>query len=102
MEGMYVETVHSFTKKVDYDICVSKEFLNSDDKILFVDDFLATGNAIIGIQKIVEQAGAELVGIGIAIEKGFQPGGNILRNEGVHLESLAIIDKMDLGKINFI
>ncbi|WP_319372159.1 xanthine phosphoribosyltransferase [uncultured Ilyobacter sp.] len=102
MDGMYFEKVHSFTKKVDYDICVSKEFLNSEDKILFVDDFLATGNAIIGIQKIIEQAGAELIGIGIAIEKGFQPGGNILRNQGIHLESLAIIDKMELGKINFI
>jgi xanthine phosphoribosyltransferase len=102
MENSYSEKVHSFTKKIDYDICVSKEFLNSDDKILFVDDFLATGNAILGIKKIIDQAKAELVGIGIAIEKGFQPGGAMIRNQKIQLESLAIIDKMNSGKIKFL
>lgn len=102
MENTYSEKVHSFTKKIDYDICISKEFLNSDDKILFVDDFLATGNAIMGIEKIINQAEAELIGIGIAIEKGFQPGGNMIRSQKIQLESLAIIDKMDSDKIKFI
>lgn len=102
MSDMYCTTVHSFTKKTDYDICLSKEFLKSGDRVLVVDDFLAMGNAIIGLEKIVADAGAELCGVGIAIEKGFQDGGKIIRNRGIHLESLAILDTMDEDKVKFI
>jgi len=102
MSDLYSATVHSFTKKIDYDICLSKEFLGSGDKVLVVDDFLAMGNAIIGLEKIIEDAGAELCGVGIAIEKGFQDGGRIIRDRGIHLESLAILDTMDDKKVKFL
>lgn len=95
MSEAYNSTVHSFTKKEDYNITVSKEFLSPNDNILIVDDFLAMGNAIIGLKSIVEQAGAVVSGVGIAIEKGFQPGGEILKKQGIHLESLAIIESLE-------
>ncbi|WP_297598048.1 xanthine phosphoribosyltransferase [uncultured Cetobacterium sp.] len=99
MGEAYNATVHSFTKKTDYNITVSKEFLTSQDNVLIVDDFLAMGNAIIGLKNIVDEAGATVAGIGIAIEKGFQPGGEILKKQGLHLESLAIIDSLENNQI---
>jgi len=95
MRDAYNANVHSFTKKTDYNITVSKEFLSSEDRILVVDDFLAMGNAIIGLKNIIDQAGASLEGVGIVIEKGFQPGGTILKEQGIHLESLAIIESLE-------
>lgn len=100
MSENYNTIVHSFTKNKDYNITVSKEFINKGDKILIVDDFLAMGNAVIGLKKIVEEAGAEVIGVGIVIEKGFQNGGKLLRESGLHLKSLAIIDSLEDNKIH--
>lgn len=75
---------------------VSKDFLNEGDKVLILDDFLANGQALIGLSQLVKDAGAEVVGAGIVIEKGFQNGGKMIREQGIHLESLAIIDKMSV------
>ena len=91
---MFTSKVHSFTYDRSYDIMASKKFLHPDDSILIIDDFLAKGNAMLGLIDIVGQAGAELVGAGIVIEKGFQEGGRILRERGVNLRSLAIIARM--------
>lgn len=101
MDDSYNVTVHSFTKDTDYNITVSKEFLNERDRVLIVDDFLAMGNAVIGLKEIVEEAGAEVVGVGIVVEKGFQKGGDMLREQGIKLESLAIIDSLEGNKITF-
>ena len=100
---VYTSKVESFTHNKTYDVLVSKHFLNEDDRVLLIDDFLANGNALRGLIDIVNQANAHLVGAGIVIEKGFQEGGKILRNEGIHLESLAIVDGMDdkTGEIYF-
>ena len=100
---VYKSQVESFTHQTTYDIIVSKDFINKDDKVLLIDDFLAKGNALIGLIDIVNQAGAELVGCGIAIEKGFQGGGDMLREKGIRVESMAIVDAMDdeTGKITF-
>ena len=100
---VYTAEVESFTHKNKNQIIVSKRFLNKGDKILIVDDFLANGCALQGLISIAEAAGAEIVGIGIAIEKGFQIGGRVIRNLGYHLESLAIVDAMDFerGEITF-
>lgn len=95
MENMLVTTVFSFTKNRSYDICVSKDFLCRGDRVLFIDDFLANGNAAKGIMDLVSQAGATLAGMGFIIEKAFQHGGDYLRNEGMRVESLAIIDSLD-------
>ncbi|MBO7302518.1 MAG: xanthine phosphoribosyltransferase [Bacteroidaceae bacterium] len=95
MENMLVTEVFSFTKNRSYNICVSKDFLQPGDKVLFIDDFLANGNAAKGIIDLVEQAGAELVGMGFLIEKSFQNGGEYLRSAGIHVESLAIIESLD-------
>ncbi len=95
MENMLSTTVYSFTKNSSYNVCVSKDYLCPGDKVLFIDDFLANGNAAKGIIDLVEQAGAELVGMGFLIEKSFQHGGDFLRERGVHVESLAIIDSLD-------
>ena len=92
---MYVTTVSSFTKQRDYTVVISKEYLKKGDKVLFVDDFLANGNAAKGIIDLVTQAGAELVGMGFIIEKAFQDGGEYLRKRGIHVESLAIIESLD-------
>ena len=81
-----------------YDIIVSKEFLGKGDKVLLIDDFLANGKALEGLAKLVKDSGAELVGAGVVIEKGFQPGGDNLRKQGIRLESLAIVDSMDEEK----
>lgn len=92
---MYVAEVESFTHKNKNTVIVSRKFLSAEDKVLIIDDFLANGCALQGLISIVESAGAEVVGLGIAIEKGFQDGGNRIRNLGYRLESLAIVDAMD-------
>ena len=100
---MYTAEVESFTHKNKNIVIVSKKFLNKDDKVLIIDDFLANGCALQGLISIINQAGASVSGIGIAIEKGFQNGGQIIRNMGYRLESLAIVDSMDAstGEIKF-
>ena len=95
---VYTSQVESFTHGRVYDIIVSKEFLGRGDKVLLIDDFLANGKALEGLAKLVEDSGAELVGAGVVIEKGFQPGGDNLRKQGIRLESLAIVDSMDEEK----
>jgi len=99
----YTSRVESFTTGRVYDIIVSKEFLKNDDRVLIIDDFLANGSALQGLSKIVTDSGATLVGAGIVIEKGFQPGGDLIRKSGIRVESLAIIDEMDekSGTIKF-
>ena len=99
MENMLTTTVYSFTKDRNYDVCVGGDYLCPGDKVLFIDDFLANGNAAKGIIDLVNKAGAELVGMGFLIEKSFQHGGEQLRNMGVHVESLAIIESLDNCKI---
>ena len=100
---MYIAEVESFTHKCKNQVIVSKKFLNEDDHVLVIDDFLANGCALQGLISIINQAGGTVEGIGIAIEKGFQVGGNIIRNLGYQLESLAIVEDMDekTGKITF-
>ena len=97
----YKSRVESFTHGRVYDIIVSKEFLNKDDHVLIIDDFLAKGSALNGLAELVTNAGATIVGAGIVIEKGFQDGGELIRNRGIRVESLAIIDEMYGGKIKF-
>lgn len=94
-DDKYIARAYSFTHKKANDIFVSKLYLKATDKVLIVDDFLAEGEACAALIDIVKQAGAELVGVGIAIEKGMQPGGAKLREAGVRLESIAIVDQMD-------
>lgn len=100
---VYTTKVESFTHGRVYDIIVSKEYLRPEDKVLLIDDFLANGKALQGLASLVRDSGATLVGAGIVIEKGFQTGGDMLRAEGVHLESLAIVESMnpDTGSIVF-
>ena len=100
---VYESRVESYTHGRIYDIIVSKEYLGKGDKVLLIDDFLANGKALEGLADLVEMSGAELVGAGIVIEKGFQVGGEIIRSKGIHLESLAIVDGMDekTGEIFF-
>lgn len=103
IEGeVYVAEVESFTHKCKNQVIVSKKFLNPDDNVLIIDDFLANGCALQGLISIVTSAGANVAGIGIVIEKGFQTGGQIIRNLGYHLESLAIVDGMDAATGNII
>lgn len=92
---MYCTKVQSFTHKRVYDVILSKKFLSTEDHVLIIDDFLANGCALQGLVSIVAQAGGTVEGIGIAVEKGFQQGGRIIRNLGYQLESLAIVDGMD-------
>lgn len=104
LEGeMYTAEVESFTHKNKNTVIVSKKFLNEGDHVLLIDDFLANGCALQGLIQIVQSAGATVEGIGIAIEKGFQSGGTIIRNLGYQLESLAIVDEMnwETGEIKF-
>ena len=104
LEGdMYVAEVESFTHKCKNNVIVAQKFLNPQDHILIIDDFLANGCALQGLIQIVQMAGAAVSGIGIAVEKGFQPGGQIIRNLGFQLESLAIVESMDAetGVITF-
>ena len=98
---LYTSVVHSYTYGKDYTITVAKKFLSPDDHILMVDDFMALGNAMIGLLDVVKQSGATVEGIGIAIEKGFQPGGQRLRDMGYNLHSLAIVESMNENEIIF-
>jgi len=100
---VYTSKVESYTHGRTYDIIVSKEFLGKGDKVLVIDDFLAKGKALDGLTTLIQNSGAELVGAGIVIEKGFQCGGDIIRQKGIRLESLAIVDSMDetTGEIVF-
>lgn len=101
--SVYSTKIESFTHKRTYDVIVSKKYLSPEDHILVIDDFLANGCAVNGLIDIIHSSGATLEGVGIAIEKGFQDGGKILRERGVRVESLAIVDGMDAttGKIQF-
>ena len=100
---VYTTQVESFTHGRIYDIIVSKEFLGKGDRVLLIDDFLANGKALEGLAQLVQDSGAELVGAGVVIEKGFQRGGDAIRAKGIHLESLAIVDSMngETGDIEF-
>ena len=100
---MYCTKIESFTHKKVYDVIVSKKYIGKDDHILLIDDFLANGCALEGLINLVQSAGATVEGIGIAVEKGFQEGGKRIREKGVQLESLAIVDAMDskTGEITF-
>ena len=104
LEGeMYVAEVESFTPKCKNQVVVAQKFLGEKDHVLIIDDFLANGCALQGLIQIVQSAKATVEGIGIAVEKGFQPGGRIIRNLGIQLESLAIVERMDstTGEIEF-
>ncbi len=100
MDDSLTTVVHSFTKQREYTMMVSKEYLTKDDKVLFIDDFLAYGNAGLGIIDLCKQAGAEIVGMGFIIEKEFQNGRKLLQEAGIqHIESLAIIESLEDNKI---
>ena len=99
--GLYQSEIYSYTYKKKVTLLVSSQWLKKGDKVLIVDDFLANGEAMRGLVEIVNEAGAELIGIGIAVEKGFQPGGAKLREAGYNVHSLAIIDKADETGIFF-
>ncbi|WP_071428816.1 xanthine phosphoribosyltransferase [Angelakisella massiliensis] len=98
---IYTSQVESFTHGTTYQIMVSKRFLGPEDTVLILDDFLAKGNALMGLIDVVGKAGAKLAGCGIVIEKGFQEGGRLLREKGIRLESLAIIDSMNEKELIF-
>lgn len=98
---VYTSKVESFTHGKVYDIIVSKEFLHPEDRVLLIDDFLANGAALSGLAKLVRDAGATLVGAGIAVEKAFQPGGELIRSQGIRVESLAKIKSMSPGHVEF-
>lgn len=102
-DDVYIAEVESFTHKCTNNVIVSKKYINKDDNVLIVDDFLANGCALKGLISIVKSAGADIKGIGIAIEKGFQHGGKTIRESGYKLESLAIVDGMcvESGEIIF-
>jgi xanthine phosphoribosyltransferase len=97
----YESNVYSYTKDKKYKIRVSKRYIDKSDNILIIDDFLANGKALLGLKDIIEQANANLIGAGIVIEKGFQKGGDLLRNDGVRVDSLVIIDSLENGCIVF-
>lgn len=101
VDQLLTASVYSFTKKETTEISVSGNYLQAGDTVLIIDDFLANGQAVKGLMEIVNQAQATLAGVGIVIEKGFQAGGDALRNEGIRVESLAIIDAMDETTIKF-
>ena len=100
---MYTTKIESFTHKRVYDVIVSKKFLSEEDHVLIIDDFLANGCAVAGLVDLVRSAGATVEGVGIAVEKGFQQGGKILRDKGLQVESLAIVESMnhETGEIVF-
>lgn len=100
---MYATKIQSFTHKKIYDVIVAKKFLSPQDHILIIDDFLANGCAVDGLIDLIRSAGATVEGVGIAVEKGFQRGGDIIRNKGIRVESLAIIESMndETGEITF-
>ena len=99
---VYTSKVESYTHKRTYDIIVSKDFLKPGDRVLIIDDFLAMGSALHGLVRLVEDAGATIVGAGIVIEKAYQNGGRIIRDSGIRVESLARIASMENNRIEFI
>ena len=99
---VYQTTVHSFTKNSDYELTLSKKYINEDGNILIIDDFLANGEAALGAARLIEEAGAKVSGIGIVIEKSFQPGRKLLEDKGYDVYSLARIARLDEGIIEFI
>lgn len=101
VDDLYTTSVYSFTKETSNDIAISKEYIQADDVVLIIDDFLANGQAALGLIDIVNQTGADIAGIGIVIEKGFQNGGKNLREKGYRVESLAIVESMQAGEISF-
>ena len=98
---MYTTKIESFTHKKVYDVILSKKFLNEDDHVLIIDDFLANGCALLGLIELVKEAGASIEGAGIVIEKGFQKGGDKVREQGIRVESLAIVDSMTDDSLTF-
>lgn len=102
MENMLTSVIHSFTKDRDYTVCISADFLSSRDHILFIDDFLAYGNAALGIIDLAAQAGATIEGFGFIIEKAFQDGGNRLRYMGYRVESLARVASLENCQISLL
>ncbi len=100
-DNFYSSKVVSFTRKNEYDAIVSKDFLNNCDNVLVIDDFLAKGNALNGLMDIINQSGAKLCGCVVAIEKGFQGGGDQLRQSGIRVDSLALIDSMSADSLTF-
>jgi len=101
-DNVYKTTIHSYTHGNDYEAIIDKKFLSKDDKVLIIDDFLATGAALFGMVDIVNMSGAKLVGCGVAIEKAFQPGGQLLRARGIRVESLARVGEMSAKGIQFV
>lgn len=99
---VYQTTVHSFTKAMDYELTLSKKYISADDNILIIDDFLANGEAALGAIRLVEEAGAKVAGIGIVIEKSFQPGRQMLIDKGYDVYSLARVNKLAEGVIEFV
>lgn len=100
-KDVYETNVYSFTKAREYSVKVSKKYINKGENILIVDDFLANGRAALGLKDLIEQAEANLVGVGIVIEKGFQAGGALLKANDVRLESLAVVESIDNGTVKF-
>ncbi|MED3476956.1 xanthine phosphoribosyltransferase [Bacillus thuringiensis] len=101
-DNMYVANVYSFTKQETNEISLSRNHIDENDRVLIIDDFLANGQAALGLMSLVEQAGASIAGIGIVIEKAFQDGGKKLREQGVRVESLAEIASLDNGTVTFV
>ena len=102
MEGFYATQVYSFTKDRTYDVCVSNQFLNEGDNVVFIDDFLANGNAALGVKNLIKQAGANLLGMGFIIEKSFQEGRDRLKDQGIRVESLVRIEWLGENSIEFV
>lgn len=100
-DDVYCAEVHSYTHGNNYTMKIEKQFLSKDDRVLIVDDFLANGAALEGLIDVVTQSGATIVGCSIVVEKGFQPGGKRIRDRGIRVDSLAIIDSIENGKITF-
>lgn len=101
-DNMYVANVYSFTKQETNEISLSRNHIDENDRVLIIDDFLANGQAALGLMSLVEQAGASIAGLGIVIEKAFQDGGKKLREQGVRVESLAEIASLDNGTVTFV
>ena len=99
---VYTSEVYCYTHETTYTIRLSKEFLSPEDRVLIIDDFLAKGSALLALLKLVHDAGASVVGAGIVIEKAYQPGGDIVRGQGVRVESLARIESMDEDGVKFV
>lgn len=101
IDHLYSANVFSYTKNETNEISISKDYLTCDDRVLVIDDFMANGQAALGLIDLVEQANASLIGLGIVIEKGFQAGGKLIRDKGIKVESLAIIDSLANGEVLF-